>query len=199
MPTRTLLLSLGVLLLCPACEDTPAEPAPVRSTAKARGVDDKKRPLEWSVPPTWTTARTALKGEYRGKYQIPTSGDAKHQPEMLVTYLGKGKDADPIARVARFRDAFEGPNVATAQVETIHVGELTVRVLELAATYKFPIGPPMGKKKKSAAMVLKKNWRGLGAAVTTPKRGNWFFQLVGPDDAVAAARDDFRTMLKGLR
>ena len=194
------LLLVGLLLVAlsaAGCERAPAEPTP--SKPRSAKVSSKPKPLKWQVPPTWSTERTAKKGEYRGKYTIPESGDAKHKPEMLVTYLGTGKDADPAARLSRFRSDFEGPGVAEAKIEPLAAGDIKVQLLELSGTYKFPLGPPMGKRKKTAATVLKKGWRGLGAAVEAPGRGNWFFQLVGPGDAVAAARADFKTMLQGLQ
>ena len=47
--------------------------------------------------------------------------------------------------------------------------------------------------------MLKEDWRAIAAGVETKDRGNWYFQLVGPNDTVLAARSSFHDMLRSLR
>ncbi len=44
--------------------------------------------------------------------------------------------------------------------------------------------------------MVKKDFRMVGAFVKSPKKGNWFFRLVGPDQTVLAAKDAFLQMIK---
>ena len=79
------------------------------------------------------------------------------------------------------------------------VREFQIRIVEIGATYRFPMGPAAGPNKKHAAHVIKEGWRGIAAGVVTPDRGNWFFRLVGPNDSVAATRSAFITLLESLQ
>jgi hypothetical protein len=183
-----LLLGAGIL----GCEQAPAEPTRAAS-AKPRV---RKERLVWNVPPGWNVERTADSGMYRGKYSIPTSGDAKHPAEILVWTVGNDKDL--VEAVTDLVGGFEGKDVQAAE-DTLTAGTMTVNVTEVAGRYKFPVGPPMGKKKKHAAHVIKDDWRAIVATVKVPKRGRWVFRLVGPSDTVMSARSAFRAMLEGLK
>lgn len=182
----------SLLLAMTGCESAPAEPTPSRP----KPVQERAPSLEWTAPPTWNVERTAESGEYRAKYSIPTSGDAKHPAELLVSRIG---NADVEERLEALLADFEGPGKEAAKREELTVGELTVSVLEVGATYKFPMGPPIGPNKKAPAHVIKDNWRAIGAGVKTKDRGNWFFRLVGPSDTVEGARSAFMAMLNGLK
>jgi hypothetical protein len=183
----------GALLV--GCSRSPAEPESVGSAKPATTVAS----LEWSVPPTWTKERTASKGRYRAKYQIPTAGDAKNPADLVVMRVGFGGPKELEQRIDEFLANFERYEPGDLARETFAVGALQVTMVELAATYKEPMGPRAKGKRRPAAQIIKKDYRGLAAAVRTPKRGNWFFRVVGPDDAVQAARSSFRAMLEGLR
>lgn len=183
---------LSVLLGMASCESAPAEPTP----SKPRAAPERAPSLEWTAPPTWNVERTAESGEYRAKYSIPTSGDAKHPAELLVSRIG---NADVKERLDALLADFEGPGKEAAKRQELTVGDFTVTVLEVGATYKFPMGPPIGPNKKAPAHVIKDNWRAIGAGVTTKDRGNWFFRLVGPSDTVEGARSAFMAMLNGLK
>jgi hypothetical protein len=76
---------------------------------------------------------------------------------------------------------------------------MQVAMLEVGATYKFPVGPRIGPKNKAPATVLKEHWRAIAYGVKTKDRGNWLLRMVGPDDTVAAARSSFRSMVEALK
>ncbi len=179
-----------------ACENTPEEPIP---SARVPNTVRSAKTLHWTVPPTWNVERTAKKGEYRGKYTIPTTGDAKHPAELLVSKLGTGKKADIDAKLNALLAEFEGDGVKQAQRSELRVGTYVVKILEVGATYKFPMGPPMGPNQRHAAHAIKDHWRAIGAGVETSDRGNWFFRFVGPNDTVEGSRSAFMTMLENLK
>ena len=192
----TAIILLGGILAIAGCNDTPAEPD---STPKQATPTPKAAALVWKAPATWTIERTAESGQYRGKYQIPKVADDKHDAELLVSHLGRGSDAKPDKDLADFQQLFESYDAEKdVQRETFKVGAIEVQLLEIAGTYKFPMGPAMGKQKRHTAHVIKKGWRGIAAGVSTPKRGHWFFRMVGPSDTMQAARSPFRAMLEGL-
>jgi hypothetical protein len=188
------LVALSVIGMAAACEERKIEPTSSRPVQTVKPA----KTLEWTPPPTWNVERTAKSGEYRAKYTIPTTGDSKHPAELLVSKLGTGKKADVDAKLDALLAEFEGEGVKAAQRKELQVGDFVVKVLEVGATYKFPMGP-VGPNQKRAAHVIKDNWRAIGAGVETKDRGNWFFRFVGPNDTVEGSRSAFMAMLENLR
>jgi hypothetical protein len=190
--SRPRLAALSILL--GACSRAPAEPeggAAPSATPRAE--------LRWEVPPTWALERDAARGPYRAKYKIPPQGGDKLEAELLVSWLGRGSKADVGQKLDEFLGDFEGPGVAEARRDTFRTGDIEIHTLEVAATYKAPMGPVVGPKKKSPAQVIREGWRGLGAGVRAGESGHWFFRMVGPDGTMQATRPAFRAMLDGLK
>lgn len=187
MTVQVVALALG------GCRDAPDEPAPSAARATAAPATPT---LRWTVPPTWTLDKSAESGENRAKYKIPPQGEAKHDAELLVRRLGPGTQAKIDEQLRLFLADFEGPGVEGARRETLTHGAITSHVVELEATYKLPMGPRV--KGRPAATVIKEDWAGIAAGVMTPDRGNWMFTLVGPEDAVRAARSDLHNLLATL-
>jgi hypothetical protein len=183
------------MLAALGCDQAPEEPAPASSVPTVSSAPQ----LIWQAPPTWNVERTAEHGEYRAKYQIPSAGNAKHEAEVLVRYLGRGSKADVTTAIDELLSDFEGPGSMNPTRESFEVGSMKVTMLEVGATYKFPMGPRIGPKKKAPAQVIKDNWRAIAYGVKTTDRGSWFFRMVGPNDAVVAARSSFRAMIEGLK
>jgi len=182
--------------LVAGCESAPAEPEP---NANAPKPTETVPPLVWDAPPVWTKEKAAARGEYRARYTIPKAGSDKHDGELLISHLGRGAQANVDKKLAELLTLFEGYPPEQLKRETFKVGELEVHMMSVVGSYKFPMGPAMGKQKRHAAHVIKENWRGLAAGVITPKRGNWFFRSVGPHDTMTAAYSPFRAMLEGMR
>ena len=195
-PGAVCLLVLSVLLIPSACEKTPAEPMATDAGAlPQRG----PQPLTWTAPPTWNVERVAKHGLYRAKYTVPTAGDAKLTAEVLVSKIDAEEKGNLPMTIAKFLRLFEGPDSQNPKREEFQVGTFNVTWVEIAGTYRFPMGPPLGPQKQAAAHMLKKGWRDIAAGVKTKSRGSWFFRLVGPDDSVAAARSSFRPMIENLK
>lgn len=178
-----------VAVLALGCEQAAEEPEGTRRPVT------KREPLAWTVPGGWSVDRTAASGIYRGKYTIPTAGDAKHPATLLIWTVDTVKELE--SERADLAAAFEKSEIAPE--ETKKVGDFDVTHTEVSGRYKFPVGEPMGKTKKFPAHVLKDDWRALMATVDTQGRGRWVFRLVGPDDTVASARGAFRTMIDELK
>jgi len=181
---------LVALVLVVACDSAPAEPPAPTAVRKPTVAPT----LMWKAPAAWRVAKTASDGKYRAKYSIPTQGDSKHPAELLVQRFNGPKEL-PIERDYYLR-LFE--KTAGPQTEQLTVGDFQVEWVEINGTYRFPMGPPMGKKRKHSAHVLKDDWSALFALVKTTKRGHWFFHMVGPADTVASARSAFRAMIETL-
>jgi len=179
-----------------ACEQAPVEPAPSNSAARPVRTANS---LTWTAPPTWNVERVADRGLYRAKYSVPTAGDAKLTAEVMVSRVDAAAKGDLQKTIADFVSLFEGADKSPPKPEHFRVGDFEVTWVEVAGTYRFPMGPPVGPQKRVAAHMLKENWRGVAAGVKTKSRGSWFFRLVGPDDSVAAARSTFRTMIETLK
>ncbi|HZO13427.1 MAG TPA: hypothetical protein VFB62_09210 [Polyangiaceae bacterium] len=193
---RRFLLAVSCLSAL-ACKGAPPEPEhdPDGGSAPAASAPGD---LHWKVPPGWNVERTADRGLYRAKYKISASGDAKHEAEVLVQRLGRGPKAEIAPKLKEFLESFEGPGSDEPSREKMKVRDLQIELVEVAATYKFPMMPPAGPKKKAMAHVLKEDWRGIAAGVNAGERGNWYFQMVGPNDSVAAAKSAFVSMLESL-
>jgi hypothetical protein len=167
------------------------EPSPVRTAAAPDAAS-----LRWEAPASWALEKSAEKGLYRAKYTVPAQGDAPNPAEVLVTRVGKGAASELDAPLDELRSDFEGPEAAKAARRERTVRGFELRELEVAGSYKFPMGPRV--KKRAIAQVIKENWRGIGVGVRAPDGDLWFFRLVGPDDAVEAARSPFLAMLETL-
>ncbi len=183
------ILSLG--LGGAGCEKAPEEPTPQRS----RATPTSGPTLHWKVPPTWNVERTADQGEYRAKYTLPATGNAQHPAELLVSRVGS---QDVGQKLEQLVAEFEGPQAAKPTRTEMKVGDFDVTLVDVAGTYKFPMGPAVGPKQRHAAHVLKDGWRALAAGVVTKDRGNWLFRMVGPNDAVEGSRSAFVSMLEAL-
>jgi hypothetical protein len=179
-----------MLLLLLGCETTPEEPPP-RATPPA----STAATLEWTAPPAWPAEKTAKTGEYRAKYNIPTQGDAKHPAVLLVQRFPGSKvaAAERDYLLALFEKT-DGPKTTNKTV-----GTFEIELVEISGTYKFPMGPPMGKKRKHSAHVIKDDWRALTATINTKKKGYWFFRMVGPNDTIEGARSAFHAMVEGAK
>jgi hypothetical protein len=189
MSTR---IAIAALLLA-ACSKT--TPEPERSKDREAPVSSAPK-LSWQAPASWQLEKAAGSGHYRAKYTIPAQGDAPHPAELLITSHGTGPAEELEKPLAELKRDFEGPSAANASTSTRTHRGFEIHELEVAGTYKFPMGPKVGKR--PAAQVMKENWRALGASVRAPNGELWFFRLVGPEDTVQAARSAFRSMLDQL-
>jgi len=193
MSARVATLLLAGSLLAFGCSRRSPEP----EARTARPVERGEVPgLTFSAPASWTLERSAEKGLYRAKYVVPAQGNAPNPAEVLVTRIGRGEAEGLDAPLAELQKDFEGEASRSPQRREREVRGFLLRELEIAGTYKFPMGPKVGKR--HVAQVMKEAWRAIGVGVRAPDGELWFFRLVGPDDAVQAARSPFLAMLEAL-
>ncbi len=189
-------LHMLVVTSAVSCRDAPTEPLPA---ARVTSAQHKIEPsVVWRAPAGWQLEKAAPTGEYRAKYTVPAQGDAAHPAELLVTAHAKDARGALEDELRSLASSFEGPGSESVAREERDKDGFHLTHLDVAGTYRFPMGPRMGKSKRAAAHVLKENWRALGCAVVAPDRSAWFFRLVGPRDSVAAARSAFVTMVESL-
>jgi hypothetical protein len=188
------------------CSRSPAEPSPAASTSTAAPVasvpvpdEPSPKDLEWTPPPGWIIDKAADWRDSRSKYTIAPVGNDKAPAEMQVRFLGRGAGADLDAELRAWMAEFDGNVAAGAKRQEFDVGDIHVRTVEVAGTYKQPMGPPIGPKKKAPAYVIKQGWRSIMAAASAGNRGVWLFRLLGPDDTVQAARSGMDSMLHSVR
>ena len=185
------LLLAALLLALAACAKAPAEPDAPASAAPAPHV----APLVWEAPGTWARLDVPGSGAEKARYHVEGAVEA----DVHVFFFGTGANGDPAQVFKEWLAQFDGDAGALASREKFRAGALSVETVEARGTYKIALAPtPRGRKTAPVSMV-KKDWRLVGAVVRTPDRGNWFFEMVGPDEAVQAGRPAFRRMLESAR
>jgi len=200
MPShRPLALTVPAILACLAltsCKDKPQElTSPVATAASTPAVP----PLEYSLPGTWTKLGETQVGSKRAGYKVPKTGADTEDAEVTVFFFGTGSQGDPDRVSKEWFEQFDGDAAATATRKSLDSPAGKVDFIEVMGTYKVPLGPAMGPKKKSPMQMVKEKWRLVGAVVHTKDRGNWFFKLVGPDETVQAARNALETSLQAAK
>ncbi len=190
-PAIAALIALAALA---ACAKAPAEPdAPASSTSPAPA--PAVAPLVWEVPGAWARLDVPASGAEKASYRVEGAKDA----EVHVYFYGTGARGDPARVFKEWFGQFDGDVGAQAARDALRAGSLDVETVEVRGTYKIALTPtPRGRKEAPVSMV-RKDHRLCGAVIRTPDRGNWFFKLTGPDDAVQAARPAFRRMLESAR
>jgi hypothetical protein len=191
-----------MLLLCalaasaPACKDKPQElSTPVSSAPTAPAV----APLVYEVPGTWTKMGESQVGSARAGYKIPKAGADAEDGDLLIMFFGTGSQGDAEKNFKEWLDQFDGGSLEKAEKTSFDSPAGKVETIEFNGTYKVPLGPAMGPKKKSPMQMVKEKWRLYGAVVHTKDRGNWFFKLTGPDDTVQASKSALRATLQAAK
>ena len=176
---------LGAALGLFGCKDKPQEITTPISTAPSTPAVP---PLVYEVPGTWTKLGEANVGSKRAGYKVPHAGSDTEDAELTVFFFGTGSQGDPDRVYQEWFDQFDADAAKTAVKKTLDSPAGKIDTLDVMGTYKVPLGPPVGPKKKSPMQMVKEKWRLYAADVRTKDRGNWFFKLVGPDETVQASR-----------
>jgi hypothetical protein len=188
-----LVLAIFALAACSKAASELEPPPPAASAAPAVA------PLVWDVPGVWTVMETPGRGTRKAVYKVPKAGNDKEDAELTVFFFGTGNKGDPAPNFKEWFGQFDGDVGATAARDSFDARDLKVETVEVGGTYKVPMGPQLGPKKKAPMQMVKQNFRLYGAVVKTPDRGNWFFKLTGPDETVQAARPALRALLESAR
>jgi hypothetical protein len=166
-----------------------AEPAPSASagaTAPTFVFRDYRAPVPpgWQALPPTSSFRVA-------QYRVPAAPGAG-DGEVVVYYFGPGQGGSVAANIARWTSQFSGPQgePVKPQVQSLRAGPLAATLVELTGRYARQIG-------MSAGAVGQPGQTLLAAVVETP-HGNLTFQLHGDQATVAAQREAFLALLRGL-
>jgi hypothetical protein len=186
----------GLLLALGGCRSAPAEPDSPGAASAAAAAAEAVAPLAWEVPPTWSIV-PARGGPQKAAYRTPKAGDAKADAEVFVFFPGTGSVGDAEKAFAAWSAEFESETGDKPKRALLDGTKLPAETIEAAGKYKIAVGPHAGKK--SAVSMMREHYRLVGAVVKTTDRGNWFFKMTGPEDAVAASRDAFLTMVRSAR
>jgi hypothetical protein len=185
----------ALLVALPACSRAPAEPDPPPAASSAPAV----APLRWDAPGGWTTLDVPRTGAKKAAYKVPRAANDKEDAEVQVLFYGTGSQGDVERNFKEWFGQFDGDVGPSAKRGSFEVRGLRVETVEVAGTYKIGLTPTRGSSKKSPVQMVKQGQRLIGAAVTTPDRGTWFFKMTGPDESVQSARSALRSLLESVR
>jgi len=145
--------------------------------------------LAWPAPGDWTYVEPDT--EFRAaEFRVTTdAGDC----EVVFFHFGRGQGGDAEANLMRWARVMldESGEPVEPEIEVFDVSGVRTVAAEYRGTYM--AGPPMGEKTAMENHAL------LGAVVEGGPEGNVFIRLTGPADAVDAVRDEWLTMLRGVR
>lgn len=190
------LLGFAVAAVVPGCRDKPQEiSTPALTAAQTPAV----APLLYELPGTWTKLGETQVGNKRAGYKVPKAGADSEDAELVVFFFGTGSQGDQDKNFKEWFDAFDADAAPTAARKTFDSPAGKVEALEAMGTYKVPLGPAVGPKKKSPMQMVKEKWRLYAAVVHTKDRGNWFFRLVGPDETVQTAKSALEAALQAAK
>lgn len=185
-----------IMALC-ACSKAPAEPDKAASSPAPAA--PAVAPLRWDAPGSWTKLPAPPSGPKKAAYRIDKVGNDKEEAEMNVFFFGTGSKGDPAANFQAWFDQFDGKVGETAAREHLAIRGFEVETVEVSGTFKIALTPPKRGMKQPPVQMVKNGWRLYGAVVKTPDRGNWFFEMTGPDETVQSAKSAFRAMLETIR
>ena len=143
------------------------------------------------VPTRWVSQEPA-NAMRLAQFQVP--GESRHQDaEVIFFYFGQGEGGSVEDNIARWQSQFSSAdgNPVTPIVQHLAVSGMPVTTVELAGSYARGMGMVVPGEPAPDQMLLV-------AIVETP-RGNLTIQLHGPRSTVAANREDFLTMVRGIR
>jgi hypothetical protein len=187
-------LRVVALVALASCGKVPAEPDSTASSATPR-----TSPLLWDAPGSWTRLDVPPGRAERAAYTLDRLGGDKGPAEVHAFFFGTGAGGDPAKIFKDWLGQFDGDAGAGAARERFSTHGLEVETVEVEGTYKIDLTPQRRGHTTAPVQMVKKDYRLYGAVVKTPDRGNWFFKLTGPDEAVEAARSAFHTMLESAR
>ena len=171
----------------PAAQQTPTMPT---SPALTGGSLTSAGGIAWTVPAGWGPGP-----EHQMRiatYHVRAIAGDPDEGECAVYFFGTGQGGTVQANLDRWAGQFTGPNgQPLAQAATMDkrvVAGLKVSTLTVSGTY-MGAGGMMGQ-----APTPKPNYR-MRAAIIEAPQGLVFFKLTGPLNTVAAAENDFNSLL----
>ena len=126
-------------------------------------------------------------------YFIPAAeGDNEDAECAVFVNIGGGVQANVDRWIGQFEQADGSASKDKAKTKQETINGMPVTIIDLGGTYK---GGGVAMGQPSAP---KPGYRLLGAIAEAPS-GPVYFKLTGPAKTVAAAQNEFQTMLKSLK
>lgn len=141
-------------------------------------------PADWQALPVASSFRVA-------QYRAPAASGAS-DAEVVVFYFGPGQGGSVAANIARWASQFSAADGRPVEprVQALQVDGLPATLVELNGSYARQIGMSAGAPSRPGQTLL--------AAVIETPHGNLTFQLHGDQATVAARRQGFERMVRGL-
>jgi hypothetical protein len=174
----------------PAPQQRPVLPAAPGSPLALGSAPSQAAGVAWTVPAGWETEPTR---QMRiATYRIHAIAGDPEDAECAVYFFGPGQGGTVEANLDRWAHQFTAPDsqslASPAKMEKRVIAGLNVSTLTVSGTY-LGAGGMMSQQE-----VKKPNFRMRAAIVEAPE-GLVFFKLIGPLNTVAAAEDDFNSVL----
>ncbi len=176
----------------PASQQTPVLPTSPGAPAMPGSMPTQAAGIAWTVPTGWE-----LGPEHQMRvatYRIHAIAGDPEDAECAVCFFGTGQGGTVEANLDRWKSQFtgaDGHSPVPAQVEKRVIGGLKVSTLTASGTY-LGAGGMMSQEE-----VKKPNFR-MRAAIIEAPAGLVFFKLTGPLNTVAAAENDFNSLLESV-
>lgn len=151
-------------------------------------------PIKWAAPSRWEAKPAS--GMRAATYLVPASqGDSEGAECAVFLNIAGGVDANIKRWIGQFEQPDGASSDAKAKQKKETINEMQVTTVDLTGTFKGG-GPMMGMPQPSGGP--KTGYRLLGAIVESPE-GEVFFKMTGPAKTMAAAQNEFQTMLKSIK
>ena len=174
----------------PAPQQQPVLPTAPGSMPGLSSAPSQAAGVAWTIPAGWEAepARQMRIATYR----IHAIAGDPEDAECAVYFFGTGQGGSVEANLDRWAHQFTSPDgqspAQPAKMEKRVVAALNVSTLTVSGTY-LGAGGMMGQEQ-----VKKPNFRMRAAIIEAPE-GLVFFKLIGPLNTVAAAENDFNSLL----
>jgi len=168
--------------------------AKVRTLAAPPGTSMLSLPLlRLSAPvPTRWVSQPPANAMRLAQFQVP--GESRQEDaEVIFFYFGQGEGGSVEDNIARWQSQFSSTegNSITPTVQHLAVSGMPVTTVELTGSYSRAMGMvSSGAPTPDQTLLV--------AIVETPQ-GNLTIQLYGPRSTVAANKEDFLAMVRGIR
>ncbi|MBS1788114.1 MAG: hypothetical protein JST85_10350 [Acidobacteria bacterium] len=147
--------------------------------------------IKWTAPSHWEAKPAG--GMRAATYLVPAAaGDSEGGECAVFVNIGGGTQANIDRWIGQFQQPDGSASAAKAKQGKETINGLTVTTVDVTGTFSGG-GMAMGQ-----APTPKPGYRMLGAIVEDPS-SVVFFKLTGPAKTIAAAQNEFKTLLKSVK
>lgn len=168
--------------------DSGSSPSGATVPMQSGGTNSK---VKWAAPSRWQTGPE--KPMRAATYLIPAAaGDSEGAECAVFAGIGGGVQANIDRWIGQFEQPDGSDSAGKAKQKKETINGMNVTMVDLTGTFAgggMAMGQPATKKT---------GYRLLGAIVEAPD-GEIFFKLTGPAKTVAAAQNEFQSLLKSIK